>query len=416
MKKAIDFLRSMRFGMILLALVMLLGFAGSMIVQQREPMEYVNRYGEDAARLILATGLDDVFSAPYFIAVLAALSVNLLLCSIVRFPKVRGAADRLIKQAETCGMKESIGSEDAKKLGDFLKTRGYKAKNADGRTVYTKHTAGFYGSFLTHLSFLLILAVGGAAVLTADVQDRVVMPGETLTLEDGTAITVHSFAIEDETGRLDFTSDIEMTAANGQTKRAEIRVNEPMALGGYKVYQQTYGTAGAVRINNLKNGASEDMILSEPCMLTLDGVSGMFYNNVYPGYVKAEDGSITLITSSSGAYDDPVYDVMSVAEGDMTAVLAFPGETLTIGDVGFTMLDPVSYPGLRIKATSRVLLGALYAVFVLMVAALYLCFFMAPVAVAVSESGYAVVSPKTQTGLMLDIAALLEKKPDEGGN
>ena len=79
MKKAIDFLRSMRFGMILLALVMLLGFAGSMIVQQREPMEYVNRYGEDAARLILATGLDDVFSAPYFIAVLAALSVNLLL-------------------------------------------------------------------------------------------------------------------------------------------------------------------------------------------------------------------------------------------------------------------------------------------------------------------------------------------------
>ena len=415
MKKAIDFLRSMRFGMILLLLVMLLGFAGSMIVQQREPMEYVRRYGEGAAKVILATGLDDVFSAPYFIAVLAALSVNLLLCSIVRFPKVRGAAGRLKKQAETCAMKENLTGGDAKKLGDFLKARGFKASEAQSRTVYIKHMAGFYGSFLTHLSFLLILAVGAAAVLTADVQDRIVMPGETIELDGGMRITGHSFASEDETGRLDFTSDIEMTAPDGQTKRGEIRVNEPMTLSGCKVYQQTYGTAGAVRVSNLINGASEDMTLTEPCMLTLDGISGMFYNAVYPGYIEDEDGSITLITSSSGAYADPVYDVMSVAEGDMTAVLAFPGETLTIGDVSFTMLDPVSYPGLRIKETSRVLLGALYAVFVLMVAALYLCFFMAPVAVAVDETGYAVVSPKTQTGLMLDIAAVLETKPAEGG-
>ena len=204
MKKAIDFLRSMRFGMILLVLVMLLGFAGSMIVQQREPMEYVRRYGEEntssspVARMTFAAGLDDVFSAPYFIAVLAALSVNLLLCSIVRFPKVRGAAGRLKKQAETCAMKENLTGGDAKKLGDFLKARGFKASEAQSRTVYIKHMAGFYGSFLTHLSFLLILAVGAAAVLTANVQDRTVMPGETIELDGGMRITVHGFAIEDD--------------------------------------------------------------------------------------------------------------------------------------------------------------------------------------------------------------------------
>ena len=45
--------------------------------------------------------------------------------------------------------------------------------------------------------------------------------------------------------------------------------------------------------------------------------------------------------------------------------------------------------------------------FALLVAALYLCFFMMPVAVCVNENGYAVISPKTQTGLMIELEALL---------
>ena len=64
MKKVTGFLRSMKFGMLLLVLVAACSVAGSLIVQQREPMEYVNRYGADTAELILALGLDDVFSAP----------------------------------------------------------------------------------------------------------------------------------------------------------------------------------------------------------------------------------------------------------------------------------------------------------------------------------------------------------------
>ena len=73
------------------------------------------------------------------------------------------------------------------------------------------------------------------------------------------------------------------------------------------------------------------------------------------------------------------------------------------------MLDPVSYPGLRIKRIHPAVLGALYAVFALMIAALYLCFFMVPAAVSVSPDGYAVVSPKAQTGLLLELETLLKE-------
>ena len=411
MKKALRFLRSMQFGMILLALVIACSVAGSLIVQNREPMEYVNRYGEDAARLILALQLDDVFSSVYFIVLMAALCLNLTLCSLVRLPRTVRAAGQLISRARSVPAERPLGPEEAGKVCEYLKRSHYRLQEMDGRKIYSKNLPGFYGSFLTHLSFLLILVVGALAVVTAQVTDQTVMPGETLTLADGTTITVEAFRIEDETGLLDYASRIVMKSADGAREAGkEIRVNEPMSFEGYKVYQQTYGTAGSVRIENLQNGASEVMHLTESCFLTLNGVDGLFFQALYPGYIRAEDGTVTLITSTSGAYSDPVYDLLSVAQGSMTPVLAFPEEELTIGDVRFTFLEPVSYPGLRIKYVSTAVLGALYAVFVLMVAGLYLCFFMVPTAVAVTETGYVIVSPKPSTGLIIGLNACLEEE------
>ena len=401
----------MQFGMILLALVIACSIADSLIVQQREPMEYVNRYGENAARLILALRFNDVFSAPYFIVLMGALCLNLTLCSLVRFPKTVTAAKKLLGRAQAAGIEHPLLPTQAEKLHAWLKRSHYRSCRLEERTIYYKNLAGFYGSFLTHLSFMLILIVGAMAVITAQVTDQTVMPGETLALEDGTTITVEAFQIEDAEGTLDYASQLIMRSADGDREaRKEIRVNEPLSFEGYKVYQQTYGTAGCVKIENLSNGTSERMYLTESCFLTLDGVNGLFFQALYPGYLRAEDGTVTLITSTSGAYSDPVYDVLSVAQGAMTPVLAFPEDELTIGDVRFTFQEPASYPGLRIKHVSTAVLGALYAVFVLMVAGLYLCFFMVPVAVCVTEEGYAIISPKPPTGLTIGINACLDEE------
>lgn len=401
----------MRFGMILLVLVVVCSFAGSMIPQQREAMDYVQRYGARGAQLILGLGLDDVFSTPYFIIIMAALCLNLVLCSILRLPRTMRAGRLLQQDAARASVDKPLTAPQAEKLRAWFGAHHYRSQEVDGVRVYSKNLAGFYGSFLTHLSLLLILAVGTAAVVLAEVNDQVIMPGETSTLADGTRLTVESFQIENGLGDLDYASIITMTTADGsRSERAQIRVNEPMRFGEYKVYQQTYGTAGNVIITNLANGASETMVLTESCLLTLDGVNGLFYSALYPGYIRGADGNVTLITSTSGAYSDPVYDVRTVVEGETTAVLAFPGETLTIGDVSFTMGDPVSYPGLRIKRMPGVVLGALYAVFALMVVSLYLCFFMPPVCVKVTDEGYILRSPKAQTGLLLELDALLEEE------
>lgn len=403
----------MTFGMLLLAAILVCSFAGSMIPQQREAMEYVERYGAQAATWIMRLGLDDVFAAPYFIALMAALCLNLTLCSLVRVMRLRGAAERLQSAAAAMQM-QPLAPQKAQAVARMLERRHFQKTQRGDAALYSKYGFGFYGSFLTHLALIVLLAVGAANLYGAQVQDRTVMPGQAITLEDGVALEVLSFRIEDETGRLDYASRVVMTDASGKSSgETTVRVNEPLRFGGYKVYQQTYGTAGAIRVSNGQTGGSEDICLTESVYLTMDGQSGVFFVALYPGYVKAEDGSVTLITSTSGAYSDPVYDLRVLADGQTTAVLAFPGETIEVGDVSFTMLDPVSYPGLRIKYLPGYVLGALYASFVLMVAALYVCFFMRPVCVAVREDGYAIASPKPQLGLQLEIDAIAGEEKDE---
>ena len=114
MKKVISFLRSMKFGMILLVLVMACSVAGSLIVQQGTPMDYVKRYGADTAQLIMALKLNDVFSAPYFIVLMAALCLNLTLCSIVRLPRSMRAAAALRQQAEKAAVQQPLNEAEAR--------------------------------------------------------------------------------------------------------------------------------------------------------------------------------------------------------------------------------------------------------------------------------------------------------------
>lgn len=401
----------MTFGMLLLILIAVCSVAGSLIPQQREAMEYVSRYGSTAAQWILRLGLDDVFSTPYFTLLMAALCLNLTLCSVIRVAKLRGAGDRLQKSAAAIPAQQA-GPAKLRAVESWLARRGYKKTRQDGAVLYSKYFLGFYGSFLTHLALIILLLVGAATIYGAEVQDRVVMPGETLALERGTTVEVLSFQIEDETGKLDYASRIVMRDEKGnESPETVVRVNEPLRFGGYKVYQQTYGTAGAITVENTQTGGSDTLTLTEPVFLTLDGRNGVYFNALYPGYTQDEDGSVTLVTSTSGAYHDPVYDLRVMGEGQMTAVLAFPGETITLGGVSFTMEVPVSYPGLRIKYLSGVILGALYASFAFIVLALYICFFMRPVCVAVREDGYAIASPKPQLGLQLELESLNGEEP-----
>ena len=286
-----------------------------------------------------------------------------------------------------------------------------KAVPTGESTVYTKHLFGRYGTFITHLAILLTVIFGALALYLPTLTDETCMPGESIRMADGTDIRVESFRIENDAGDLDFSSEITVTLPDGRKSDLQrIRVNYPMHFGPYKIYQQTYGTAGSVTATNLASGVSEDIPLTESVFLTLDGVSGLWYDTLYPGYVEDADGNITLINNMVGSYEDPIYQVQMAENGEYISMLAFPGDDLEVGGMRFHFNDPIDYPGLRIKHTPTVVNALLLAAFTLMTVGLYITFFLQPVLVKVDDEGYAVGGPKPE-GMRLSLEALLE--PDE---
>ena len=406
-RKILKFLRSMTFGMVLLGLILICSFAGSLIGQGNEPAWYVQTY-PGWHGLLLALGLDNVFHSWYFICLTVLLCLNLTLCSLIRIRRVVKTAKNAVAHAANRKTNVELSPEGVAKLQAYLDIHHFRKTEFETAVVYSKNGIGWYGSFLTHLAILLTVLFGAAALYLPTVTDQTCMPGEALTMGDGTVIAVDSFHIEDGAGNLDYASKIHVTLPDGRDSGVqEIRVNHPLAFGGYKIYQQTYGTAGAVTVRNGETGGEDRFLLTEMCFLSLDSVNGVWFEALYPGYLRDEAGNFTLITQTSGQYKNPVYQILLASDGVYTPVMAFPGETVSVAGLDFTFEKPVEYPGLRIKKTPSVVNGLLCAAFCLMIVGLWFCFFLPPAIVTVREDGYCVAGPKPQN-MEIELSALLE--------
>lgn len=405
MKKLLNFLRSMRFGILLLLLIALCSVAGSVIPQGRDIAVYAEAYPRFHGVLLLL-GLDDVFSGWFFVLLMAMLGLNLTLCSLIRIRSVVRAGKVLLPTIAYRANSVTLAADEAAQVEDYLRSIGCKKQRIGESRVYSKNLIGRYGSFITHLSILLVLLFGAAGLYLPQVTDRDCLPGESVLMDDGTEIGVHSFYIENESGQLDFTSEITVQLPGGKSKSGSIRVNYPLSLGPYKVYQQTYGTAGKVRVTNLDNGGSDDFIMSETSFLSLDGADGLWYIGLYPDYYKGPEGEIHPLVTY-GRSVNPVYHIQISEDGESRQTYALPGEEVTIGTLRYSLEEPVEYPGLRIKYTPPIVNTLLFLSFALMIVGLYITFFMPPVLVKVDDGGYALGGGKSE-GLALDLQALLQ--------
>ena len=412
MKKVYAYLRSMRFGILLMVLVAALSAAGTLIPQGQETGWYAQAFPRLHGTIMLLR-LHDVFHSWYFQILLVLLGLNLIFCSLWRLRVL--ATQREWERALLPRWRTEfpLNASQRERLIRRLRAMRCREETAEGALVFHKNSFGRWGTFITHLSILLTLLFGAVALYLPRTVDRTCLPGESLRMDDGTTIAVESFRIEDGAGRLDFTSEIAVTLPDGrESGLREISVNHPLSFGEWKIYQQTYGTAGAITVKNLETGGEDTFTLNELVFLSLDGKNGLWYQAVYPDLLRDPSGNVTLITNTSGRYPNPVYQVETVSDGVFTPVLAFPGEELTIQGLSFTFEEPVEYPGLRIKHTPRLVNILLCAAFLLMIVGFYMSFFCQPVLVRVDEDGCAVCGPKPE-GMRIAVRECMQESKEE---
>lgn len=308
LRKCLRFLRGMPFSFVLLFIIAAACVAGSIIPQDGAAYTYVERYGAGAGRLITALQLDHVFTSWWFILLAALLCLNLILCSVSRFPAV------------------------------------YRAWKTQGKPF------GIWGSWITHLGMLLLIVtfalgqyltkesvVYGIAGSTQPLGDT----GLYLTIDDFRTLLRHDYTVEQ------YVSALTVTDSAGEKRSGEASVNHPFDAFGYSFYQDSTGWASYVDIYRDAGEAGTSLVKTDLICVgeytypdEFPGLA-LLFNNYYPDFAVAEDGSFYSKTPLGG---NPhlLYSVyFNGRVVDMNLVM--PDEKIDANGYFFIMHEPLPY-------------------------------------------------------------------------
>ena len=399
----------MRFGIILLSLVMVCSLVGS-LVMQGNPAEWYSSTYPRVGPIMVALEFNNIFGAWYFIAIIILLCVNLSLCCFTRFKNLHKTHKRVLALAENPDNGQTIGTEAANSLRTFFTGKRFRRRTTNNATIFYKNYLGYYGSFIVHVSILTTFIFGGLVLYLSQEEDYSLLPGEALLMYDGTTILLDNFRIFDETGRTDYLSTLYVTGPDEtEAVRHQISVNYPLTFRSYKYYQQSFGISASITAINNTSGGEDTFYLTERSFLSDDGRNGLWFETLYPGYIRDSEGAIQPLifpAGTFGVYPDPIYRLLIADRGSMNSVFALPTEEITVGDLTFVINEPFYYPGIRVKNIPHPFPALLYFSFILMCIGFWLSFFHQPATVIVRSDSYALPDVKS-SALQLEIDAVL---------
>ena len=313
LNRVLDFLSSVRFGVVQLCILVVFAMIGMLIVQQNVGGFDTWYVGLTPAEKTVwgYLGFFDIYHSWYFNLILLSLSLNIILASIDRFPstwkdyisrpKVTATRDWLLGRREHIVI-ESKASEDEidSKVKKAFEDAGFKTRvtpltytsyaiDEDGRKdfskIVTRNTTDIFGqkgawnrlgAYIIHV-FLLTLFLGHfVAFQTGFDADVRMIPGEitddiqliTFKLDKKEKYDVKlPFTIEctdiqqrliDENGGIDITNtldwrtQVKITDPSYGTTTADISLNKPFTYRGYRFFQSQTIPVGNARIINLE--------------------------------------------------------------------------------------------------------------------------------------------------------------------
>ena len=226
----------------------------SSLVEQGLTQEaYAVRYGEGTASLIMALQMNDAYHSIWFIALSGFLCLNLIFCSVIRFPlflhRYRKENDlaSFLKSDGNLGETETADPESAFKALHMGPPRQCVTEEGRQALIARKNSIGVWGAWVCHLGILLLIA--GFALGQLTLKENVVwgIPGETKELpETGLHVRIDDFRAEtrEDGSPEQYVTDITVTdPVSGRTEKASVSVNHPASFGGFRLYQNNTGPA-----------------------------------------------------------------------------------------------------------------------------------------------------------------------------
>lgn len=374
----LDFMSSVRFGIILLITLVILSMIGMLIIQQNVQGfdVYYSSLTRSEKLVFGGLGLFDIYYSWYFKLLLLVLSVNIILASIDRFP----SAWSYIKRPKRDGTKKWIL---ARKQNAALTVSGETAESAAEkmrrsmesgglRAVITQKAGNLFvfgergkfnrlGAYVVHIALLLLFLGHFVALQTGFDADVRMIPGDTTNeiqmlqfdldkkerFNVQIPFTITCTDIQQElidprgsiniTNTLDWRTQIKIDDPEYSSTIADISMNRPFSYRGYRFFQaQTIpvGNARQVTIEATPQSGGEPVRVAIPRAgsATMPDGTLIEYEDFQPDFMFNQEGRPD---TRSGDYNNPVA-VLGVTPrgGDRTRVFAFAGnvaENIPVG-------------------------------------------------------------------------------------
>ena len=283
-----DLFRSVKLTIFLLILLAILSIIGTLIVQNASRSEYVQRYGIGLYEVLNFFNLFDMYHSWWFSAILLLLVINLVTCSIQRFPGVwsqisrppTGLEDSMLKAlpyVERVQIKSKSEEKTDENIQTYLKKRfGDPIQFETESTVTLFSEKGRFsrlGVYITHLSLLIIL-IGGLIgsqfgfkgfvnILEGETVDQIYEREEDREIPkplnfsvrcDDFNITYYDLPGRKEKLVKEYTSSVTIFDNGREVLKQTVRVNHPLHYKGLAFYQSTYGTLHDITLGIKRNG------------------------------------------------------------------------------------------------------------------------------------------------------------------
>jgi len=314
---------SIKTGVILLIMVVILAAAGTIILQRpvTDPDEMQRAYSPQALRLLDSTGLTDVFHAWWFLGLMVLVSLCIVAASIDRFPNAWRYFSRPYKYPDESFRRASrpqkllaIADEESGLVAAerALHSLGFKPERVvreDHFGIFAeRHRISELAVYIVHASLLLIFfgaVVDGIWGWQGTLNLNEGQTSNAVELRDGATRTL-PFAIRcDAAGQENYQdgtpkkwwSKLAVVQNGRDLQKKEIVVNDPLLYNGVRFYQSSYGPNGKIDKLMLEgtpsngSGARQEIGIALNQTVTLDADTTVRFAEFFPDFA-VRDGQV----------------------------------------------------------------------------------------------------------------------------
>jgi len=263
------FFSSVKLTIVLLMLLAAASVAGTLIPQGQESTQWAARLSPGVLRTLEALDLLDMYHAWWFRWLIGFLSLNLIVCSLDRFPsawrrfRAKASPDRAkpfedLPSDQSFLARGSVSDVAERVHALFRKSFGRVERVQTGDRFFLFGEKGRYahfGVYVVHLSVLLILVgalIGSffgfeayVNIPEGDKVDTVFLKRGMLPMPLGFQVRCDRFFVEfyDSGMPKEYRSDLTFFVEGKEVSKQSALVNHPATFEGVTFYQSSYGTA-----------------------------------------------------------------------------------------------------------------------------------------------------------------------------